>query len=64
MDKEQIIETAKYIRKKYVVAELKHYRDTNEKSKSLRAKVSVMTEFLNEIYGSDEWNKNPLKGLS
>lgn len=35
------------LRQKYIDAEIKHYRTFKEKSKTLRAKVSVLTELLN-----------------
>lgn len=37
------------IRQKYITAELKHYKKTKEKSKTLRAKVSVLDELLNTL---------------
>ena len=42
-------EKIKQLRQKYVDAELRHYRTFKEKSKTLRAKVSVLTELLNII---------------
>lgn len=35
------------LRQKYIEAELKHYKETGEKSIKLRAKVSVLTELQN-----------------
>ena len=53
MKKKEIIQKAIDIRQKYIDAELKHYRGTKEKSKSIRSKVSVMDEFLNSIDEND-----------
>lgn len=44
-----MIQELKKLRQKYVDAELAHYRKTNEKSKTLRAKISVLTELANNI---------------
>lgn len=35
------------LRQKYIDAELRHYAKHKEKSKTLRAKVSVLTEAIN-----------------
>jgi len=36
-------------RQKYIDAELKHYRIKKEKSKTLRSKISVLDEILNDL---------------
>ena len=60
LQKEQINVSDEVItlRQKYIDAELKHFRGTKEKSKSIRAKVSVLDELLSLLNLNDRGHKS------